>query len=154
VAIQLALPAFKGSTVYAARKSDFPRGKCGRRAMHLLRASRAFSDFNELKTMTIQASLGIITSYVIFVGGYIITQILTPVVSGTGFYLENLIAILPNILSSGLLPAIIGGAVLPVTILSKKADFTIKDRFYYPTTIGVSILCWFIVIGSWFLINF
>jgi hypothetical protein len=110
-------------------------------------------DLNELKTITMQASMGILTSYIIYVCGYIITQIFTPIVSGTGFYFENLVALMPNILSSGLLPALIGAVVLPSTILIKKIDFTIKDRLYYPTTIGVSILCWLIVIGSWFLTN-
>ena len=110
-------------------------------------------DFAELKKITMQISMGIITSYVIYVGGYITTQILTPIVSGTGFYLENLVALMPNILSGGLLPAIIGAVVLPATILIKKVDLTIKDKIYYPTSIGVSILCWFIVVGSWFLIG-
>jgi hypothetical protein len=107
----------------------------------------------ELKTITMQVSMGVLTSYIIYVSGYIITQILTPIISGPGFYFENLIALMPNILSSGLLPALIGGAVLPVIILIKKVDFTIKDRLYYPTTIGVSVLCWFIVVGSWFFIG-
>ncbi|MDH7507602.1 MAG: hypothetical protein QHH15_07475 [Candidatus Thermoplasmatota archaeon] len=110
-------------------------------------------DLKELKTITMQISTGILTSYIVFVGGYIVTQILTPIISGLGFYLENLIVLLPNIFSDGLLPALIGGAVLPVIILVKKVDFAIKDHLYYPTTIGVSILCWFIVIGNWFLLK-
>jgi hypothetical protein len=110
-------------------------------------------DFKELKSITMQVSMGILTSYIIYVGGYILTQILTPIVSGPGFYFENLIAMFPNILSSGLLPAIIGGVILPATVLIKKVDFTIKDRLYYPTTIGISLLCWSIVIGSWFFIG-
>lgn len=110
-------------------------------------------DLIELKTVTTQASMGILTSYIVYVGGYIVTQILTPIISGLGFYFENLIALMPNILSSGLLPALIGGVVLPATILVKKVDFTVKDRLYYPTTIGISVLCWCIVVGSWFLIG-
>jgi len=110
-------------------------------------------DFKELKPIIIQMSMGILTSYLIYVGGYILTQILTPIVSGPGFYFENLIAMIPNIFSSGLLPALIGAVVLPATILIKKVDFSLKDRLYYPTTIGISLLCWSIVIGSWFLIT-
>jgi hypothetical protein len=110
-------------------------------------------DLSELKTITTQVSIGILTSYIVYVGGFTLTQILTPIISGPGFYFENLIAIMPNIFSSGLLPALIGGAVLPAIILIKNIDFTIKKRLYYPTTIGVSVLCWFIVVGSWFLIN-
>lgn len=110
-------------------------------------------NLEELKPLTMQVSMGILTSYIVYVGGYIVTQILTPIVSGTGFYIENLIALMPNILSSGLLPAIIGAAVLPGIILIKKVDFTLKNRLYYPTTVGISIFCWFIVIFSWFLIR-
>jgi len=110
-------------------------------------------DLNELKTITMQVSMGILTSYIVYVFGFIVTQILTPIISGPGFYLENLIALMPNIFSSGLLPALIGGGILPATILVKKVDVTLKDQLYYPTTIGVSILCWCIVVGSWFLIS-
>ena len=110
-------------------------------------------DLGELRSITTQVSMGILTSYIVYVGGFTLTQILTPIISGPGFYFENLIAIMPNIFSSGLLPALIGGSVLPAIILVKNVDFTIKDRLYYPTTIGVSLLCWFIVVGSWFWIN-
>ena len=108
-------------------------------------------DFNELKTITYQASMGIITSYIIYVSGYIITQILTPIVAGAGFFLENLIAFIPRILSSGLLPALIGAIMVPVILQIKKLDLTIKDKIYYPTTIGVSAFCWLFVIGVWFI---
>lgn len=108
-------------------------------------------DFSELKTVIMQGSMGIISAYFIYIGGYIVTQILTPVAAGASFYAENLIVFLPRILSSGLIAAVIGGAVLPITLLAKKMDITVKDRLYYPTTIGLSVLCWFIVIGNWFL---
>ena len=108
-------------------------------------------DFTELKTVIMQSSMGIISAYFIYIGGYIVTQILTPIASGANFYFENLIVFLPRILSSGLIAAVIGGAVLPITLLAKKIDITVKDRLYYPTTIGLSVLCWFIVIGNWFL---
>ncbi len=107
-------------------------------------------DFSELKTTIMQGSMGIISAYTIFVGGYIVTQILTPIADGANFYIENLIVFMPNILARGLIAAVIGGIVLPITILTKKIDITIKDRLYYPTTIGLSILCWFVVIGNWF----
>jgi len=111
-------------------------------------------DLKELKTITMQVSMGVLTSYIVFVGGFIVTQILTPIISGPGFYLENLIVILPNIFSNGLLPALIGGITLPVIVLVKNIDFSLKDRLYYPVTIGVSILCWFVVISSWIFIRF
>ena len=108
-------------------------------------------DFDELKNVITKGSMGIISAYLIYVGGYIVTQILTPVAAGASFYVENLIVFLPRILSSGLIAAVIGLVVLPVTLLTKKIDITVKDHLYYPTTIGISLLCWFVVIGNWFL---
>jgi len=108
-------------------------------------------DFSELKTIIMQGSMGIISAYLIYIEGYIVTQIATPIAAGANFYLENLIVFIPNILASGLIAALIGGVVLPITLLAKKIDITVKDRLYYPTTIGLSVLCWFIVIGNWFL---
>lgn len=110
-------------------------------------------DLKELKPLRISSSMGIITAYCCYVGGYIVTQILTPIAAGASFYIENLIVFLPRILSSGLIAAVIGGAVLPATLLAKKIDVTIKDRLYYPTTIGVSAFCWFLVIGNWILLG-
>jgi hypothetical protein len=98
-----------------------------------------------------QASMGIITGYCVYIGGYMVTQVLTPILAGPGFYLENLILLMPNILASGLIAALIGGIALPATLLVKKADFKMKERLYYPTTFGVSAICWFIVITSWIL---
>jgi len=108
-------------------------------------------DFSELKTVVTQGSMGIISAYTIYIGGYIVTQILTPIASGATFYLENLIVFLPRIFSSGLIAALIGGVVLPFILLTNKIDITIKDKLYYPTAFGISLLCWFVVIGNWFL---
>ena len=108
-------------------------------------------DFSELKNVLMQGSMGIISAYFIYVGGYIITQVFTPIASGANFYIENLVVFMPNILGSGLIAALIGGAVLPTTFLAKKIDITIKDRVYYPSVLGISVICWFIVIGNWFL---
>lgn len=101
-------------------------------------------DLKQLKPLTIQVSLGIISAYLIYVGGYITTQILTKL--STGFYITDLIVILPKILASGLVAAFIGGIVLPITLQIKKIDLTIKDMIYYPISIGVSVICWISVI--------
>jgi len=106
------------------------------------------SDFSDLKTITMQSSIGITTAYLVYIGGYITTQILTPIVGGTGFYLENLIVFMPRILASGLLTALLGAVALPAILQLKKLDLTIKDRLYYPATVGISILCWIAVIAS------
>ena len=108
-------------------------------------------DFKELKTIIMQGSMGIISAYLIYIGGYFVTQIITPIAAGANFYVENLIVFIPNILASGLIAAVIGGFILPITLLTNKIDIRLKDKIYYPTTIGVSILCWLIVISNWYL---
>jgi len=109
------------------------------------------SDTDYFKKPYMQASLGVVTAYVIFIGGYVITQILTPIAAGANFYAQNLIVFMPKILASGLLPAIAGGIVLPILVLSKKMDLTLKDRLYYPVTLGISATCWLLVLGNFFI---
>jgi hypothetical protein len=105
-------------------------------------------DLNELRLPKLSISMGITSAYLIYVGGYIVTQILTPVLSSAGFYLENLLVFIPQILASGLLAAIIGGITVPAVLATKKLDITIRDRLYYPATIGISLVCWFVVIAN------
>jgi hypothetical protein len=105
-------------------------------------------DLKELQTLTFQGSLGIVTSYILYVGGYIITQILTPVFSTAGFYLENLIVFIPQILASGLLAALLGAVTIPAVAQLKHLKLTVTDRLYYPVTVGVSAACWILVITN------
>lgn len=105
-------------------------------------------DLNELRLPKLSVSMGITSTYLIYVGGYIVTQILTPVFSSAGFYLENLLVFIPQILASGLLAAIIGGITVPAVLATKKLDIAIRDRLYYPATIGISLVCWFVVIAN------
>jgi len=110
-------------------------------------------DQKKTQTLTIQASLGITSAYLVYVGGYIVTQILTPVFSSAGFYIENLIVFIPQILASGLLAALLGVATVPVVFALKKTHITIQDRLYYPVTIGVSAFCWvFVIINTIFIV--
>ena len=112
-------------------------------------------NLTELKKTTMSVSMGIITSYGCFVGGYIVTQILTPLSQSAGFHIDNLIAFIPQIFARGLLAALTGGVVLPATLLLKKIDINnIKDKVYYPITATVSAICWVIVILNFlFIIN-
>jgi len=93
--------------------------------------------------------MGIVTAYSCYVGGFIITQILTPMVASAGFYVENLIVFMPQILARGLLAAIIGGITIPAIFVLKDVNINnVKDRIYYPTTAAISMLCWVIVIAN------
>jgi hypothetical protein len=104
-------------------------------------------DLKKTHSLTIQTSLGITSAYLVYVGGYMVTQILTPVFSSAGFYLENLIVFIPQILASGLLAALLGAVTVPTVVFTlKKLDIAMHDRLYYPVTLGVSAFCWFFVI--------
>ena len=108
----------------------------------------ATKDFKNLKNLSMKLSVGIVTAYSVYVGGYIVTQILTPVFS-TGFYVGNLLAFIPQILARGLPVALIGGVTIPLTLSLQSVKVPIKDSIYYPTTIGISCICWILIIGTW-----
>jgi len=106
-------------------------------------------DLKELSTLSYKSSMGIVTSYCIYVMGYVVTQVLTPVFSPAGFYIENLMVFIPQILASGLLAAAIGGIMAPAILLLNTFDITkVRNRLYYPATIGISAFCWLIVIAN------
>ncbi|MBN1280664.1 MAG: hypothetical protein JXA00_03355 [Candidatus Thermoplasmatota archaeon] len=105
-------------------------------------------DMKQKQTVTIQTSLGTTITYLVYISGYIITQILTPFVSSAGFHLANLIGFIPNILASGLLAALLGAVTVPVVFAVQHIDIHVTDRLYYPLTYGVSALCWIVVITN------
>lgn len=106
-------------------------------------------DLKELKTNPMKLSMGVISAYCCFVGGYIVTQILTPLTSAAGFYFQNLVVFMPQILSRGLLAALIGGVTVPAVLVLRNIDITsIKDKIYYPVTAVVTLLCWTTVIAT------
>jgi len=106
-------------------------------------------DMELLKTMTLQSSMGVISSYGVYVGGYIITQILTPLSVGR-FSFSNLLVLIPQIFASGLLAALLGACIVPLAVATASLNISVHDRLYYPATIGISALCWCIVIITWF----
>jgi hypothetical protein len=105
-------------------------------------------DTKTLKPLPNSISAGIITSYLLYTGGFIITQILTPVFSTAGFYAQNLLAYIPQILAGGLLAALIGAAILPITLKIPELNLRLTDRHYIPTTMTISLICWLIVIAN------
>jgi hypothetical protein len=109
------------------------------------------NNLKELKTPLIQASMGILTGYLIYIGGYITTQISTPIFSGQSLFIENIIVFLPNILSEGIIPSLTAGLIFPFLLTLKNLDLSIKNRLYYPTTIGISSFCWIFVVGLWYI---
>lgn len=105
-------------------------------------------DLKEIYRVHIQSSMGIVSSYCLYVSGFIVTQIVTPLVSSAGFYLENLLVFIPQILANGLLAAVLGGITLPAVLATRKFNLSVREPLYYPATLGISALCWFIVIAN------
>ena len=105
-------------------------------------------DFKNLNTWINKIGLGIFSTYSIYVGGYIITQILTPLTFGQ-FYVSNLIAMMPQYLARGLPVAFIGAVTVPIALSVKEINFSLKDSYYYPTTLGLSAFCWIFVFANW-----
>jgi len=98
------------------------------------------------------ALLGIISGFVIFTVGYMFTQIMTPVLTGAIFSVDNFGHNLPVMVGSGFFAAVFGGVALPLTVLSMRPlHFAIKKRRYYAAATGVSTFCWALVFGFFYL---
>ena len=95
-----------------------------------------------------KASLGVISAFSVYVSGYIITQIITPMLYGN-FIITNLLVALPQILAQGLPAALLGVATVPALLYTQKLHITIKDKLYYPTGAAITTLCWLFVVGNW-----
>lgn len=108
-------------------------------------------NLDNIQKLQSKVSLGIFTTYIVFSGGYIVTQVMTPLVSIGSVQIGNLLMFLPQILARALPVALLGGITVPLALESKRLHLELKDNLYYPTTLGVSMLCWIIVIGNWFL---
>jgi len=106
-------------------------------------------DFSRIKSLKMKISFGIFISYSVYVLGYITTQILTPLIYSS-FYFENLISFMPQIFSEGLYAGLLGGLTIPIIFSLRNIKLSLKDKIYYPTTIGVSSICWIIVLANWY----
>ncbi|MEA2054824.1 MAG: hypothetical protein U9O96_06970 [Candidatus Thermoplasmatota archaeon] len=101
---------------------------------------------NRINGIEMKVSMGIISGYVIYTLGYVATQVLTPLVVSAPFYLSDLLAVIPKILSSGTIAGLAGGLTLtmvlsiPNDVASRMVE--IKKEVYYPVASLVSILCW------------
>lgn len=103
-------------------------------------------DMRELRKIDV-VSLGIVTSYLCYVGGFITTQILTPIAVSIGFNLDDLIAFLPQILARGFPACILGAFSLPLVNFVRSYDISrIRSTLYYPIVASVSLICWIVTI--------
>lgn len=104
-----------------------------------------------LKNFRTLAFLGVISGFVIYVVGYMFTQIFTPIVAPPHIFTPtNFVAVLPLILGRGFFAAVFGGIALPVAVLAKNIFINvneIKKEHYYAGAITVSALCWVLVLA-------
>lgn len=93
--------------------------------------------------------LGVITAYFIFVTGYVVTQVLTPIVGSDSGSVFDVVGVLPIILGSGFFAALLGGVSLPLVTLAPQLDVNVADvkkELYYGLTTGASLFCWALLV--------
>jgi hypothetical protein len=93
--------------------------------------------------------LGVIMAYIIFVTGYVVTQILTPILGSDSGSVLDVVGVLPIILGSGFFAALLGGVSLPLVTLAPQLEIDVakvKKVIYYPISTGVSAFCWVMLV--------
>ena len=111
-------------------------------------------DLREFRRPATIASMGMITSYLCYIGGFLVTQVLTPIVSSVAFNPNDLVAFLPQILARGLPAGILG--IFSILAIDRVRSYDIsklKSRFYYPVTISLAVVCWILTIANSLLVG-
>jgi hypothetical protein len=110
--------------------------------------TKAGTMLNNFRTL---ASLGVVSGFVIYVVGYMFTQIFTPIVASPHIFTPaNFAAVLPLIFGSGFFAAVFGGIALPVAVLTKQLHFRINEisiKHYYAISATVTLLAWVSVLA-------
>jgi hypothetical protein len=93
--------------------------------------------------------LGVIMAYIIFVTGYITTQVLTPVLGSDSGSVFDVVSVLPIIFGAGFFAALLGGVSLPLVVLAPQLDIdvtAVKKELYYGLSTGTSVFCWALLV--------
>ncbi|MFH0815593.1 MAG: hypothetical protein V1934_02080 [Methanobacteriota archaeon] len=94
--------------------------------------------------------LGFIAAYAIYVTGYVFTQVMTPVITGSGFVMSDFASVLPLIIGRGLFAALCGAVALPFAVLVRQLDIEVTKvavaKYYAGALVG-SVMCWGIVLA-------
>lgn len=101
--------------------------------------------WEKYSSIRMRISMGVISFYTIYAGGYILTQILTPLLTAK-FYLADLIAVMPKIFASSTIAGAIGAFALPLAYLPLKIK--LRDRSYYGVSASLTVFCWIAVIAG------
>jgi len=101
----------------------------------------------DFSTLRMKVSSGVVIAYLCYIGGYMVTQVVTPLVSTGMFYLPSFLAFIPNILGKGIWAALIGGFILPMVTSIRLPNISkIKEKMYYRIAIPSILVCWFLLI--------
>ncbi len=104
-------------------------------------------DTEKMGKLNTRISVGVITAYSCYALGYILTQIITPLISSVSLKLGDVALLIPVALSRGMLAASIGGVFFPVLLLVKQIRLsTAINKAYYPSVSLFTAACWFIAV--------
>ena len=98
------------------------------------------------KSKIIKFGIGAISGYSLYAIGFISTQIITPMITAK-FYMSDLMANLPSILSKATYALIIGAIVLPIIMVIPK-EMKIKSKLYYTASVAITAICWIAVFSG------
>jgi hypothetical protein len=104
----------------------------------------------DIKNLRMLAFLGIVSGYIIYVVGYMFTQVATPIATTGTFHPSDFAANLPLMFGRGFFAAIFGAIALPAALLVESLDVnvaTASKKLYYGTAAGMSVFCWVLVIA-------
>lgn len=103
----------------------------------------------ELRNARTLLMLGIVSGFIIYVTGYMFTQIATPLVKTGVFNAHDFMANVPLMFGRGFFAALFGVIALPAAVLVESLDVnvaTASKKLYYGTAAGMSAFCWVLVI--------
>ncbi|MBN2014818.1 MAG: hypothetical protein JW778_06525 [Candidatus Altiarchaeota archaeon] len=97
--------------------------------------------FHETHSLLSGAFLG----YATYSGGYVLTEVFTPLLSSAGFFISDLIALLPLIFVRGFNAAFLSSILVFIAFRLSSFDLShLRDDLYYALTSTITLLCWFI----------
>jgi len=101
--------------------------------------------WHKYQSMTMKASMGVVSFYTIAAVSYLATQIFTPLLTATP-HLSDLAGVMPKIFAHAFIAGLAGAVALPVA--HTEITIHLNDRFYYPVAAAVTAVCWMAVIAG------
>jgi hypothetical protein len=96
-------------------------------------------------SITTTVSMGIISGFVLYSGGYVVTQILTPLLSSAPLSLTNFLSLIPSTLSTATLAGLAGATTLAtISVLPKGMATNLvetRKEVYFPSAFAIAALC-------------